>query len=221
TSILERPIDPTMITFSFEDITEQSGLSFLHFGAVRSSLLPEDMGSGLAWGDYDNDGDDDLYVVNFGGSILQETPEGSCALFRNNGDGKFEDVSKETGTDIRLYGMAPTWADYDNDGDLDLYITAYGQNVLLRNNDGWFEDVSQTSFDDKERFSAGASWADYDQDGDLDVYVTNYVDFFLPDNDTGETQRQYGAEVPFTLNPSSYDPHPNSLYKNNSDGTFT
>jgi hypothetical protein len=221
TSILDRTIDPSMVSFSFEDITEQSGISFLHFGAVRSSLLPEDMGSGLAWGDYDNDGDDDLYVVNFCGSILQEAPTGSCALFQNNGEGRFEDVSRETGTDIRLYGMAPTWADYDNDGDLDLYITAFGQNVLLRNNEGRFEDVSQTSFDDKEQFSAGAAWADYDQDGDLDLYVTNYVDFVLPDNDLGVAQRQYGAEVPFTLNPSSYDPQPNVLYKNNGDGTFT
>ena len=221
TSVLERTIDPDMVTFTFEDVTKQSGVLFSHFGAVRNSLIPEDMGSGMAWGDYDGDGDEDLFAVNFGGSILQHAPEGTCSLFRNNGDGTFKDVSTETGTDVSLYGMAPTWADYDNDGDLDLFITAYGQNVLLQNNDGVFVDVSNESFEDKGFFSAGATWADFDNDGDLDVYVTNYVDFVLREHDAHASKRQYGAEVPFTLNPSSYAPQANELLQNNGDGTFT
>ena len=141
TSVLERTVDPEMVTFAFEDVTEQSGINFLHFNATRNSLLPEDMGSGLAWGDYDNDGNDDLFVVNFSGGILNGQFSVACALYKNNGDGTFQDVSKETNTDVVLYGMAPTWADYDDDGDLDLYITAYGKNVLLRNDENVFTDV--------------------------------------------------------------------------------
>ncbi len=221
TSVLERTVDSEMVTFKFEDVTKKSGIVFSHFGAIRNSLLPEDMGSGLAWGDYDNDGLDDLFVVNFGGDVLDGSPNGSCGLFKNNGDGTFQDVRKETKTDVSLYGMAPTWADYDDDGDLDLYITAYGKNVLLRNDNNVFVDVSQTSGVDDGQFGAGASWADYDQDGDLDLYVTNYVDFTFNEDDIKESQRQYGAEVPFTLNPSSYPAQPNVLYRNNGDGTFS
>ncbi len=221
TSVLKRTVDPEMVTLAFEDVTAQSGINFSHFNVTRNSLLPEDMGSGLAWGDYDNDGDDDLFVVNFSGDILGEQPTGACALFQNNGDGTFKDVSKETNTDIVLYGMAPTWADYDDDGDLDLYITAYGENVLLRNDNNTFSDVSAISGVDDAQFGAGASWVDYDQDSDLDLYVTNYVDFTFTNDDIQESQKQYGAEVPFTLNPSSYPAQSNLLYRNNGDGTFT
>ena len=221
TSVLERTVDEEMVTFAFEDVTEQSGVSFVHFGATRNSLLPEDMGSGLAWGDYDNDGFDDLFVVNFAGDILDESLAGECALFKNNGDGTFQDVSKETGADVVIYGMAPTWVDYDDDGDLDLYITAYGRNMLLQNDNKVFSDVSKITGVDDAQFGAGASWADFDKDGDLDLYVTNYVDFNFNEDDIKEAKRQYGAEVPFTLNPSSYSAQPNLLYRNNGDGTFT
>ena len=217
TSVLDRTIDPEMVTFRFVS----HDLSFPHFSSVRNSLLPEDMGSGLAWGDYDNDGNDDLFVVNFAGGVLDKNPNGECVLFRNNGDGTFRDVSKETGTDIVVYGMSPTWADFDGDGDLDLYISCYGENVLLRNDSNKFVDVSKTSGVNSDLFGAGASWADYDQDGNLDLYVTNYVDFIFNEKDIQESQRQYGAEVPFTLNPSSYPSQPNLLYRNNGDGTFT
>jgi enediyne biosynthesis protein E4 len=221
TSVLERTIHKEMMTFDFEDATEQSGIAFKHFGATRNSLLPEDMGSGLAWGDYNNDGFDDLFVVNFSGDILVEPNEVACALFKNNGDGTFQDVSKETNSSVVLYGMAPTWADYDADGDVDLYITAYGENVLLRNDGGVFVDVSKIAGVNDSQFGAGATWGDYDQDGDLDLYVTNYVDFVFNEKDLQESQRQYGAEVPYTLNPSSYPAQPNILYRNNGDGTFT
>ena len=217
TSVLERTVNPEMVTFQFD----ANELDFPHFSSVRNSLLPEDMGSGLAWGDYDNDGDDDLYVVNFSGDIISDNPSGTCKLFKNNGDGTFQDVSKETGTDIVVYGMSPTWADFDDDGDLDLYITCYGENVLLRNDTTVFTDISKVSGVDDAQFGAGASWADYDQDGDLDLYVTNYVDFVFREKDLQESQRQYGAEVPFTLNPSSYSAQPNVLYRNNGDGTFS
>jgi hypothetical protein len=196
-------------------------LPFSHFSNVRQSLLPEDMGSGLAWGDYDNDGDDDLFAVNFSGDIVSGKPAGTSALFRNDGDGMFQDVSQHVGLTDSLFGMSPSWADYDNDGDLDLYITVYGENVLYRNDDQTFTNVTDEAGVQDNRFSAGASWADYDGDGHLDLYVTNYVNFVYQDADKKAAKRQYGAEVPFTLNPSSYDAQPNSLYKNNGDGTFT
>lgn len=217
TSVLERTVDPEIVTFRFNS----KSLAFPHFSSVRKSLLPEDMGSGLAWGDYDGDGDDDLFVVNFSGDIVAGLPHGKNALFNNDGNGTFQNVATAAGVDHPVFGMAPTWADYDNDGDLDLYITAYGENVLYQNNNGTFSDVSSKSGINDNRFSAGATWGDYDADGDLDVYVTNYVDFIYQESDKSAARRQYGAEVPFTLNPSSYNAQANSLFRNNGDGTFT
>jgi len=217
TSVLDRTVDSETITFKFES----HNLVFPHFSSDRNSLLPEDMGSGLAWGDYDNDGDDDLFAVNFSGDIVSGVPTGNCSLFRNEGNGEFHEVSLDVGIDISIFGMSPTWADFDNDGDLDLYITAYGENVLYENNNGKFSDTSSKSGINDNRFSAGASWGDFDNDGDLDVYVTNYVDFIYQESDHDAAQRQYGAEVPFTLNPSSYEAQANALFMNNGDGTFT
>ncbi len=217
TSVLDRTVDQEMVTLRFD----AHHLNFPHFSSTRKSLLPEDMGSGLAWGDYDNDGDDDLLAVNFSGDVVRGIPMGKSALFKNDGNGKFQNIASDIGIDISLFGMSPTWADYDNDGDLDLYLTAYGDNVLLRNDGGQFIDVSAQAGTNDKRFSAGASWGDYDQDGDLDLYVTNYVDFIYEESDKAAAKRQYGAEVPFTLNPSSYAPQANSLYRNNGDGSFT
>ena len=136
TSILDRDVSSDMARFTFADATKTTGIDFTHFPATRRSLLPEDMGSGLAWGDYDSDGDPDLFLVNFCGSILDanatESEAGRCALYRNDGKGRFTDVSRDAGVARSLFGMAAAWGDYDNDGDLDLYITAYGPNVLFR-----------------------------------------------------------------------------------------
>ncbi|MCP4510461.1 MAG: VCBS repeat-containing protein, partial [Fuerstiella sp.] len=121
TSILEREILPEMVRFTFADVTKQTGIEFQHFPATRQSLLPEDMGSGLAWGDYDSDGDPDLFLVNFRGSIVEsetagasdagKSKSGRCALYRNDGDGRFTDVSREAGVDRSIFGMAAAWAD--------------------------------------------------------------------------------------------------------------
>ncbi len=226
TSILSREITPDMVRFTFDDVTNTAGISFRHFPAVRQSLLPEDMGSGVAWGDYDNDGDPDLFLVNFHGSILDPIPDhpqrGRCALYRNDLNGTFTDVSAEAGLDVALFGMAAAWGDYDNDDDLDLYITAYGRNLLFENNgDGTFTDITEAAGVGDESFSAGCAWTDYNGDGLIDLYVCNYVQFVHRKGDASRNTRQYGSEIPYTINPSSYLPQSNRMYRNNGDGTFT
>ncbi len=225
TSVLSRDVTSEMVRFRFEDERANAGIDFLHFPAARNSLLPEDMGSGVAWGDYDGDGDPDLFLVNFRGSILEtdvEPPAGHSALYRNNGDGTFTDVTIIGGLSRATYGMGASWADYDSDDDVDLFLTNYGPNVLYRNDgDGTFTDVTEQAGVVDDRFSAGSSWSDYDNDGDIDLYVTTYVDFVYRETDYDQVTRHYGSETPFTLNPSTYSPATNRLYRNNGDGTFT
>jgi hypothetical protein len=225
TSRLSREVSADMVSFHFEDSRQSAGIDFLHFPAERQSMLPEDMGSGLAWGDYDNDGYPDLFLVNFRGSIFSEAvdPEaGRSVLYRNNGDGTFTDVSRQAGLGLATYGMGASWGDYDNDGDLDLFLTNYGPNILYRNDgNGTFEDVTAVAGVEDDRFSAGSAWGDYDNDGNIDLYVTTYVDFVYREEDRDAGTRQYGSVIPFTLNPSTYAPASNRLYHNNGDGTFT
>jgi len=219
-------IKTTRVKFSFEDQREAAGINFQHFPATRRSLMPEDMGSGLAWGDYDNDGDPDLFLVNFYGSILEPIPDntekGRPALYRNEGHGRFTEVSNKVGLDKASFGLAAAWGDYDNDGDLDLYITNYGSNLLYRNNgEGTFSDVTTQAGVGDSGFSAGCGWGDYDNDGHIDLYVTTYVAFEYHAEDAAIISQQHGSEIPYTINPSSYPPASNRLYHNNGDGTFT
>ncbi|MDC0935793.1 CRTAC1 family protein [Pirellulales bacterium] len=231
TSSLSRNVTPDMVRFQLTDVSESTGIDFHHFPSPRHSLLPEDMGSGLAWGDYDNDGDSDLFLVNFCGAILAPVPEnppqeqsfaqGRCALYRNDGNGRFTDVSRRAGVNYAFYGLAAAWGDYDNDDDLDLYVSSYGANTLFRNNgDGTFVDVTAAAGVGDPRFGAGCAWADYNNDGRLDLYVCNYVDFELRNEDRDRMSRQFGSEIPYTINPSTYPPQANLLYRNKGDGAF-
>jgi len=224
TSVLARETTDDMVTVALVDETEASGIDFKHFPDTRRSVLPEDMGSGAAWGDYDDDGDQDLFLVNFASSILEPLPEvagpGSSRLYRNDG-GTFVDVSQHVGLAKPLRGNGAAWADYDGDDDLDLYVTAWGENRLFRNDDGVFVDVASAAGVDDDGFGTGIAWFDADGDGWIDLYVCNYVDFQYREEDLARREKQYGAEVPFTLNPSSYKAQPNRLYRNNGDGTFT
>ena len=209
----------------FKDVTEAAGINFVHSFGKRSSLLPEDVGSGAAFADYDNDGHVDLYVVNNPGPIdveITETSPGNV-LYRNNGDGTFTDVTEEAGVGDRGYGMGCVFGDYDNDGDLDLYVTNYEQNVLYRNNgDGTFTDVTVEAGVGDTRWGTGAAFGDYDNDGDLDLYVPNYIEHDLHKlAQDQKTSMQYGQSVPRILNPHSFEPQDNVLYRNNGDGTFT
>jgi hypothetical protein len=216
-----RPSDTGPAGTLFSDRAAQAGASFVHFHGKRSSQLPEDMGSGLAWGDYDDDGDPDLFVVNESGPLTLTADElaGSPAharLFRNRGDGTFEDVTQAAGVAVRGLGMGAAWGDYDGDGDLDLFVTRYGTNLLFRNDgNGRFRDVSEeTRVGGAEGFWTGVSLADYDRDGDLDAYVCGYVRYQWDASKAEQTSRQFQAVVPYTLNPSSFPPERNLLLRN-------
>jgi hypothetical protein len=219
------PSDYPRVTFT--DVSAEAGIRFRHFDGHRTSQLPEDMGSGAAWGDFDNDGWLDLYVVNEVGPLTAAAPDdvarspAHAALYRNLGDGTFRDVSAEAGVRLRGWGMGASWADYDNDGRLDLFVTAYGENVLYHNDgDGTFTDRTDAAgMGGHPGFWAGARWGDYDRDGRLDLYVTGYVRYRqLPDR--GMT-RQYDVEQPAGINPSSFEPLANLLFHNHGNGTFT
>ncbi len=225
TSVLSRSTPEDMTGLAFQEVSGASGINFQHFPGTRQSLLPEDMGSGLAWGDYDGDGDPDLFVVNFQGNIQpvagrQDLP-GRHALYRNDGSGNFVNVAATAGLDDPSFGLGAAWADYDNDHDLDLYITNYGANRLYRNNgDGTFDDVTEQADVGDTGFGTGCAWGDFDNDGNVDLYVSNYVQFAVESSDNKTLNRHYDSEIPFTINPSSYSPQQNRLYRNNGDGTF-
>lgn len=203
----------------FTDVTQAAGLgSFRQFQGSRSSQLPEDMGSGVAWGDFDNDGLDDLFVVSGGGSLeLPPSQRAQSMLYHNLGDGRFEKV--QDFPDLRIIGMGAAWGDYNNDGWLDLVVTGYNTILLFRNDHGHL--VQDKSFPSPKGFWAGASWGDYNRDGYLDLYVCGYVKYKPGERNAPASSSQFGLEVPFTLNPASYEPERNLLFRNNGNGTFT
>ena len=210
----------------FVDATKDAGINFNHFSGTRTSQLPEDMGSGAAWGDYDNDGWQDLFVVNMIGPLTLSSAEisaspASCALYHNNKDGTFSEVGTQAGVDYRGWGMAAAWGDYNNDNFLDLFISSYGENVFYHNNgDGTFTDrTNLTGLGGLEGFWAGVSWADYNRDGFLDIFVCGYVKY--DKTQILNTSMQYDAEVPSSINPSSFASERCLLYKNNGNGTFS
>lgn len=210
---------------TFVDATDEAGIRFRHSSGTRSSLLPEDMGSGAAFADIDNDGDLDLYIVNIPRPLTQDASVGTetNVLYRNNGDGTFTDITDSAGVGHHGYGMGCVFADYDGDGNLDLYVTNYGANVLYRNNgDGTFSDVTKTAGVSCELWSTGAAFADIDGDTDLDLYVCNYVTYDLEKlEQMQEESLQSGKPVPSALNPHVFEPQDNVFYENNGDGTFS
>jgi hypothetical protein len=201
------------------DVTTAAGLSFVHDnGAFGKKYLPETLGSGAAFFDFDRDGHQDLLLVN-GTSWPGQPSRGSRSrLYRNEGDGTFEDVTAGSGLDVELYGMGAAAADFDNDGLPDVLVTAVGQNRLFRNlGRGRFADVTAASgLGDRPGFSTSALWFDYDRDGALDLLVCNYVRW-TPETDVHCSQD--GREKSYCT-PEAYRGTTSWLFRNRGDGTF-
>ncbi|MBV9622686.1 MAG: CRTAC1 family protein [Acidobacteria bacterium] len=198
-----------------------SGITWKHVnGRSPNYYLPETTGAGCAFFDYDNDGWMDIYLVNSGrADFYDPDPPLSNALYHNNRDGTFTDVTEKAGLQGGGYGMGVTVGDYDGDGLPDLYLTQYGQSVLYHNEgNGKFVDVTRTAGVAAPGWSSSAVWFDYDGDGRLDLFVCRFVQFskqnnlFCGDAQTGE--RYYCI-------PRAYNPSPSWLFHNNGDGTFT
>ena len=198
-----------------------SGITWVHENAMSDMrYLPETLGPGCSFFDYDNDGWVDLYLVQYGPSDFY-TPEKplSNALYRNNGDGTFSDVTKKAGVAGGNFGMGAAAADYDNDGDTDLYITAYGRAILYENQgDGTFRDVTQRSDLAAPGWTTSAAWFDYNNDGWLDLFVCSFVKYGI-DNLVLCEGNQLGKN--YYCIPSNFEATPSLLFRNNRDGTFT
>jgi hypothetical protein len=176
----------------FTDVAQTAGLKFTHErGATPEHQLPETMGSGVAWLDYDNDGWMDLYVVQSGPFPENGSPRAQDRLFHNNGDGTFTNVTAKAGLKDTAYGMGVVAADYDNDGYVDLFVTNYGHNILYHNNgDGTFTDVTEKAGVKGSGWSTSAAFADFDGDGYLDLFVVRYLDI-----STIRSRRIISAEI--------------------------
>jgi len=206
----------------FEEILPTaSGIAWTHDNAMSMErYLPETVGAGCAFLDYDNDGWMDIYLVNSGpADFFKPTKPIRNALYRNNRDGTFTDVTDKAGVPGGTFGMGAAVGDYNNDGLPDIFVSAYGRSVLYRNNgDGTFTDVTDKAGVAAPGWSTSAVWFDYDNDGKLDLFVCSFVEFglgkhiFCGDNKRG--RRYYCI-------PRVFKPTPSLLFHNNGDGTFT
>ncbi|MGB0716190.1 MAG: CRTAC1 family protein [Phycisphaerae bacterium] len=202
----------------FKNRTEELGIDFVHdCGAEGNFFIPEEMGAGGAWLDYDDDGDLDLYLVQ-GGSLQTGAKTKRDRLFRNDAGNAFVDVTADAKINISQYGMGAYAADFDNDGDTDLYVTNVGPNALLINQgDGTFVEGAQEAGIDESGFSTGAAFFDFDRDGWLDLYVTNYLEW----SPQIELPCYSASGVRDYCNPVDYkSPAEDRLYRNRGDGTF-
>jgi hypothetical protein len=170
-ALLSAPDEPV----KFTDVTAAAGIHFTHnSGRAGKKWLPETMGSGNAFLDADGDGWLDILLVN-GKDWTARGKHSTAALYRNNHDGTFTDVTRGSGLDIEIYGLGAAIGDYDNDGRDDVYLTALGGDHLFHNEGGHFRDVTREAGIQNTAFSASAAWLDYDRDGKLDLFVANYV----------------------------------------------
>ncbi|MFQ5700621.1 MAG: CRTAC1 family protein [Acidobacteriota bacterium] len=208
----------------FSDVTREAGIRFKHVsGAYGKKYLPETMGAGVAVLDYDGDGWEDLYFVN--GLPWPDDPGGPAAggraplpaLYRNNGDGTFSDVTRAAGLDVPAYGMGVAAADFDNDGDTDLFVSALGPNRLFRNDAGRFAEIGAAAGVADDGFGTSSAFLDYDHDGRLDLFVCNYVEW------TARTDIYctLDGRTKSYCTPESYTGQSNRLFHNEGNGRFT
>jgi hypothetical protein len=209
------------------DVAEQAGVTARNItGEQTKNYILEVNGNGAAFFDYDNDGYMDVLIVN--GSTLQNFEHGGdqmVILYRNERNGTFTEVTAKARLLKKGWGMGVCVADYDNDGFQDVYITAFGPNVLYRNNgDGTFTDVTQRAGVGDPRWSTGCAFGDYDRDGHVDLYVANFLTFDVkkpPGRGPGSRCENRGLDVLMMCGPRGSTGEPDTLYRNNGDGTFT
>jgi len=208
----------------FTDITARAGITFKHVVSDEKRYLVESMSGGVALFDYDNDGYLDIYFVNcLTVDIYRQGGKTRSALYHNNGDGTFTDVTDKSGLGDVGWGMGVAVGDYNNDGFDDLYVTCLGGNHLFKNNgNGTFSDVTKTAGVADGRWSTGAAFVDYDHDGNLDLFVANYVEYdlnHLPEFGKDKTCQYKGIAV--QCGPRGLRGSGDSLFHNNGDGTFS
>ncbi len=213
---------PEAAQFPFEEVLpEKSGIRWVHSnGKSPEKYLPESSGGGCAFLDYDNDGWMDIYLVNSGKcDFFTPNPPLRNALYKNNRDGTFTDVTEKAGVAAGGYAQGIAVGDYDGDGLPDMYVTQYGRSILYHNNgDGTFTDVTEKAGVAAPGWASSAVWFDYDNDGRLDLFVGRFVDFSKELNKPcgihEDGRRHYCI-------PKVYSPMPSWLFHNNGDGTFT
>jgi hypothetical protein len=206
----------------FEDVTRDAGIRFVHErGAGGRLYLVETFGGGVLVFDYDADGLPDVYFVNGAPLPPRQDPAPGNRLYRNRGDGTFEDVTNEAGVRSRGYGTGGSAADVDNDGDEDLYVTGFGGTVFFRNNgDGTFTEATEGAGLVDSRWSASAAFFELDSDGFLDLFVCNYLDAPLEKHKACLATSAEGERIASYCHPDEYDGTPDALYRNRGDGTF-
>ena len=210
----------TSSVYPFEEVpASSSGITWKHVaGHSKEKYLPETTGPGCAFLDYDNDGWMDIYLVNSGRcDFFDPKPPLRNALYRNNRDGTFTDVTEKAGVGAGGYGQGVAVGDYDGDGFPDLYVTQYGRSILYHNNcDGTFTDVTEKAGVAAPGWASSAVWFDYDGDGRLDLFVCHFVEF-----DKSKNLPCVAGDSPGYCIPRLYKPTYSWLFHNNGDGTFT
>lgn len=207
----------------FVEITGPAGISFKHTSAPEKKYIVESMSGGVALFDYDNDGWLDIYLTNSQTVDTANNPKSSrSALYHNNRDGTFTDVTEKSGLGYPGWAMGVGTADYDGDGRVDVYVACLGPNHLYHNDgDGVFTDVIQKAGADDPRWSTGVAFGDYDNDGDADLFIANYVDFHLKDlPEFGKGKFCQYRGIPVQCGPRGLRGAGDSLFRNNGDGTF-
>jgi hypothetical protein len=209
---------PAASSIQFTDVTKSAGITFTHYtGAFGKKYLPESLGPGVAFIDYDGDGWQDLFFTNGMDWPGQHRRTSTLHLYHNNHNGTFTDVTHAAGLDVEMYAMGVAVGDYDNDGDDDLFVTAVGQSRLFRNTKGVFTDVTkEAGLAGPNEFSTSAAWVDFDRDGNLDLIVGNYVQW-TPQTDLFCTLD--GSNKSYCT-PESYKGASPRLWRNRGNGTF-
>ena len=216
----QRWADSSEPRVQFVNVAREAGITFKHEnGASKEKLMPETFGSGVAWIDFDNDGLPDLFFSN-GADLAHGKPSPGNVLYRNLGNGKFEDVTKKAGVAGNgMFATGVTVGDYDNDGFLDIFVSGYNSRQLFHNNgDGTFTDVTAKAGVAGGGWSSSAAWVDYDRDGYLDLFVARYLEYDVKNAPyCGYKQEGYRTYC----DPQQFDGVPDQLFHNNHDGTFT